>query len=51
MSIQKQVYLKLGRADLLAWISKLYTLIGGTEARAWQIVDTLEGHDAFIKEL
>jgi hypothetical protein len=51
MAIQKHVYLKLGRADLLAWIGKLYPLIGGDEGRAWEIVNTLEGHEAFIEEL
>lgn len=50
MAIQKFVYSKLGRIDLITLLDVLYgRIIGGTYARAWEIVN-IEGHEAFVNE-
>lgn len=50
MAIQKFVYIKLGRPDLIAMLDRKYKSFGGAYVRAWEIVQ-LEGFEAFIKEL
>jgi hypothetical protein len=51
-ALMKQVYLKLGRAELLREI-----VVGDSAAedpayrRAWEIVNDIEGHEAFVNEL
>ena len=49
MAIQKFVYLKLQRPDLVEMLDRLYIRMGGTYGRAWEIVQ-IEGHEAFIRE-
>jgi hypothetical protein len=51
MALQKYVYTELGRADLLAWISETYPTMPGAYQRAWEIVDQIEGYQAFIAEI
>ncbi len=51
MAIQKFVYLELGRKDLSSWISWKYSGMSKDYARAWQIVDQIEGYAPFIQEL
>tara|TARA_B110001454_G_C12722586_1_gene435441 strand:+ start:7359 stop:7508 length:150 start_codon:yes stop_codon:yes gene_type:complete len=42
----------LKRGDLVAWLSHDYNeLIGGDYKRAWEIVNTVEGYQAFVNEL
>jgi hypothetical protein len=50
MALQKFVYTKLGRDDLLTMLDRSYNFIGGAYARAWEIVQT-EGYEVFLKEL
>ncbi len=49
MAIQKFVYLKLQRPDLVQMLDLLHARLGGSYARAWEIVG-LEGHEAFMNE-
>ena len=49
MAIQKFVYLKLGRPDLVAMLEADYNQIGGAYARSWEIVQ-IEGYEAFLNE-
>jgi hypothetical protein len=49
MALQKYVYLKLGKPELVAMIDSHYNAIGGAYARAWEIVNT-EGYEAFLSE-
>ncbi len=49
MAIQKYVYSSLGRADLIKMLDETYAKIGGTYARAWEIVQ-IEGFEAFMLE-
>ncbi len=52
MAIQKHVYTRLNRQDLLDWLNEKYpAMLDPTYARAWKIVTELEGHEAFIAEL
>lgn len=50
MAIQKFVYTKLGRVDLIEMVAQTNLRIGGAYKRAWEIVQQ-EGHEAFMKEL
>ena len=48
----KLVYLKLDRAEHLQQIMEKDRALGNPGyGRAWQIVNDLEGHDAFVHEL
>lgn len=50
MAIQKFVYAKMGRLDLIAMLDLNYPrMINKSYARAWEIVN-LEGHDVFMSE-
>ncbi len=51
-AIEKLVLTKLGKADLLKLVDQTYrnSPIAGYK-RAWEIVNDIEGHEAFIKEL
>lgn len=51
MAVQKLIYLKLGRQDLLQWIGSNYSRMPGGYGRAWDIVNRIEGHEAFVAEL
>lgn len=51
MAIQKLIYIELGRIDMLNWIGLLYPKMGGVYARSWDIVNNIEGHEAFISEI
>lgn len=52
MALQKEIYTRSQRKDLLAWAVKFYKeIIGGDYARAWEIIDQVEGHKGFIEEL
>jgi hypothetical protein len=52
MAVMKHVYLKLRRGEqlreIIAWDSAAENPIYG---RGWQIVNDIEGHEAFVKEL
>jgi hypothetical protein len=51
-ALMKQVYLKLGRADQLREIVARDSASEDTAyRRAWQIVNDIEGHEAFVSEL
>ena len=50
MAVQIFIYKKLGRNDLLNWISDFYPKMGGAYLRAWEIVNA-EGYEAFISEI
>ena len=49
MAIQKFVYSKLGRTDLVNQLDRIYSKMGGTYARSWEIVQ-IEGDDVFVME-
>jgi hypothetical protein len=52
MALEKFVLLKLGRAEELKRVGDDYqTRFGGPYKRAWVIVNEIEGHEAFVKEL
>jgi hypothetical protein len=52
MAVMKMVYLKLGRAEQLQQIIELDRTLGNPAyGRAWQIVNDIEGYDAFVHEL
>ena len=52
MAVMKMVYLKLGREEQLQQIIEKDRDIGNPAyGRAWQIVNDIEGHDAFVHEL
>jgi hypothetical protein len=52
LALMKQVYLKLGRADQLREIVARDSASEDTAyRRAWQIVNDIEGHEAFVSEL
>lgn len=52
MAVMKMVYLKLGRAEQLQQIiEKDSASDNPAYRRAWQIVNDMEGHDAFVQEL
>lgn len=50
MAIQKSVYEKIGRLDLVKESDKIYGYIGGDYARSWEIVNA-EGPEPFLAEL
>jgi hypothetical protein len=52
MAVMKMVYLKLDREEQLQQIIKRDSEIDNPAyRRAWQIVNEIEGHDAFVQEL
>lgn len=51
LALLKKTYLKLGRTEELAEIVARDTKIGPVYARAWEIVNDVEGHEAFVNEL
>jgi hypothetical protein len=52
LAVMKLVYLKLDRAEHLQQIMEKDRALGNPGyGRAWQIVNDLEGHDAFVHEL
>ena len=52
MAVMKLVYLKLDRdAQLQQIMEKDRALSSPAYGRAWQIVNDLEGHEAFVQEL
>ena len=51
-ALMKRVYLKLGRADQLREIvARDSASEDPAYRRAWQIVNDIEGHEAFVREL
>jgi hypothetical protein len=50
MAMQRFIYQKLGRTDLSGWLAESYPRMG-PYARAWEIVDKIEGHEPFISEI
>jgi hypothetical protein len=51
-ALMKRVYLKLGRADPLREIvARDSASEEPASRRAWEIVNDIEGHEAFVKEL
>lgn len=52
MALEKFVLLKLGRLDIIKWLDTRYrTRFSPEHRRAWEIVNDVEGCDAFIEEL
>jgi hypothetical protein len=51
MALEKFVLQKLGRTHVLKWKHSSYGEGGPGYKRAWEIVDKIEGHEAFINEL
>jgi len=52
MAIMKMVYLKLDREEQLKQIiEKDHEIDNPAYGRAWQIVNDIEGHQAFVQEL
>lgn len=52
MAIQKMVYLKIGRLDLLEYIGKSYASYQGPlYRRAWEIVNDIEGYEALVQDI
>jgi hypothetical protein len=52
MAVMKMVYLKLGREEQLKQIIETDSEIDNPAyRRAWQIVNEIEGHHAFVQEL
>ena len=52
MALEKLILLKLNRTDLLHWVDNRYrNLFPPVYKRAWEIVNDIEGYEAFIKEL
>jgi hypothetical protein len=52
LAVMKMVYLKLDRAEHLQQIIEKDRALGNPGyGRAWQIVNDLEGHEAFVQEL
>jgi len=53
MALEKFVLQKLGKTALLKWLDSFYRSgkSPGPYERAWDIVDKIEGHEAFINEL
>ena len=50
MALMKEVYLNLGRTDELNQLTR-YSGQRGDYGRAWEIVNDLEGHEAFVEDL
>ncbi|NII24844.1 hypothetical protein HB364_07135 [Pseudoflavitalea sp. X16] len=52
MALEKFVLLKLGRLDIIKWLDTRYrTRFSPEHRRAWEIVNDIEGCEAFIEEL
>lgn len=52
MAIQKMVYLRLNRQDLLAMIDEEYREFCGPEyKRAWEVVNDIEGYETVIQDI
>lgn len=51
MALEKFVFLKLGRQDLLAWAEGFYKMVGGDYARSWEIVTKSDDYLKFIDEM
>jgi hypothetical protein len=52
MALEKFVLLKLGRQDIIKWLDTRYrTRFSPEHRRAWEIVNDVEGSEAFIEEL
>lgn len=51
MAIEKYIYLRLRRTDLLRWITLRYPQMLDGYGRAWDIVNRIEGYKAFIAEI
>lgn len=51
MALQKFIYLKTNRQDLLDWMATQNPRMPGEYGRAWDIVNRIEGYEAFIAEL
>lgn len=52
MALEKFVLVKLGREDVIKWLDTRYRIRFSPEhRRAWEIVNDIEGHEAFIAEL
>jgi len=52
MAIQKMVYLRLNRLDMIEYLDNSYRNMTCTDyARAWEIVDDIEGYDVVIADL
>ncbi|MBT1698675.1 hypothetical protein KK083_17410 [Fulvivirgaceae bacterium PWU4] len=52
MALEKFVLLKLGRPDIIKWLDTRYrTRFSPEHRRAWEIVNDIEGCEAFIAEL
>jgi hypothetical protein len=51
MAIQKMVYLRLNRLDMLGMIDKFYTQVATTDYKqAWKIINDLEGYENVIHD-
>ena len=52
MALEKFVLQKLKKNDVLKWVDIRYrTRLTPAHKRAWEIVNEIEGHEAFIREL
>lgn len=51
MAIQKMVYLKLNRLDLLEFCDQCYRRNPDGYRRSWEIINDIEGHERVIKDL
>lgn len=52
MAMQKMVYTHLKRDDLLAWIDHMYRHLAPKDyARAWEIVNDIEGHETVLDDI
>lgn len=52
MAIQKMVYLKLNRGDILKMLDEGYRKFSWPEyKRAWEIVNDIEGYEIVIKDI
>ncbi|WP_276371767.1 hypothetical protein [Chryseolinea sp. H1M3-3] len=52
MALEKMILVKLNRGELLNWVDNRYrNLFPPVYKRAWEIVNDIEGYEAFIDEL
>jgi hypothetical protein len=52
MALEKLVLVKLNKPEILQWVDNKYrNRFGPDYKRAWEIVNDIEGYEAFIKEL
>jgi hypothetical protein len=52
MALEKMILVKLNRTELLNWVDNRYrNLFPPVYKRAWEIVNDIEGYEAFIDEL